>query len=719
MKKNFIILIFMLFASLSFYGATITVTNTNSSGPGSLYQAVLTANQNGDSHNTITFSSSLSYPITINLTNELPIQKSNTTINGLVSGGDLYPDVVLKGNGSINGIKINYSFDEQLENITIRGLVFNNFDRGILVYYASNNIIEYCYFGTNVSGSASQSSQGHPNYAGITMVENSSYNTIRYCVLSGNQNAGIGIFDAADGGVIPGAGTGNIIYGNIIGLDRSGQYAIPNYEGILIINGITDTQVGGTEPDQRNIISGNTMAGIRLERNGNLDTSGNIISGNYIGLNINGNAMIGNGGTGAAFYKAKNNTLAGNVIAGSGSSGVVCIHQYSTGNTISGNIIGLMANGLTSAPNNEGINVSEHSHYTTITSNIISSNTLYGIRITANYCTVKNNSIGLASDYTTPRGNGTHGIYLLGAKYNEIGGLYGTDGNTISANQQYGILLTHNTTNGYLSQNNNIRGNRIGTNATGVYPRGNVLDGILLDSGSSHNTIGGLNNAYRNIISANGNSGIRLGGSATVNNFIYGNYIGTGADFETAMGNTLDGIRVQNGSSNNIIGDSNYSYINRIMYNLRNGITIGTWPTDSSTLYNTIRGNHFKNNGLLAIDLGNEGVTQNDPDYYNNGPNKRVFFPVFGKQFQNNINGYCMPSCTVDVFIADRFFPWEYGQGMEYIGSVVSNSQGRFTFTIPPEVFFNIYPLIITGTATDQNGNTSEFSKNYRVKQKI
>ncbi len=719
MMKMIISVIILAILIIPVYGATITVTNTNSSGAGSLYQAVLTANQNGDTYNTITFSSGLSYPITINLTSELPMQKSNTTIDGLVSGSDYYPDVILKGNGSINGIKINYSLEEPLENITIRGLVFNNFERGIVVYYASNNIIEYCYFGTNSDGSASQASQGHPNYGGIMLVENSNNNIIRNCLLSGNENAAIGILEQVGGGVIPGVCTGNQIKGNIIGLNRGGQYAVPNYEGILLINGIKNTQIGGTDPSERNIISGNTVDGIRLEKNGDNDTRDNTISGNYIGLNINGNAMVGNGSYGIAFFKSGYNTVAGNVISGNGSAGIICLHQYSMGNTISNNIIGLMANGVNSAPNDSGINISEYSHYTNILSNIISSNTLYGVRITSSFCTVKANSIGLAIDYNTPRGNGTHGIYLSGAKNTQIGGIYESEGNTISANQQYGIVLTHNPSNGQLSQNNFIRGNRIGTDATSSYDRGNALDGILLDNGSNHNTIGGLNVNYRNIISGNNNSGVRTGGSATVNNFFYGNHIGCGLNENTQLGNGIDGIRLQNGSSYNVIGDPDFVHINKIMHNQRNGVTVGTWPTDTSTLYNTIRGNSFNNNGQLGIDLGNEGVTQNDPDYYGNGPNKRIFFPVFGKQAVNNISGFSMPSCTIDVYVADIPFPWQYGQGRQYIGTVVSNAQGRFNITIPPEIFYNVYPLIITGTATDQEGNTSEFSKNYRVKQKI
>lgn len=719
MKKLISLVIIQIFACIFAFGATIVVTNTNSSGPGSLYQAFLTANSNSDSSNYITFSSQLSYPITINVTSELPVTKGNLTVDGLVSGADSYPDVILRGNGSNIGIKINYSFDTQIENVVIKGFVFNNFDRGILIYNASNNLIEYCYFGTDVTGSVSNAGQGHPNHGAVMIVDNSSYNTVRNCLMSGNYDA-IGIFEPIPPDYnIPGLCTGNVIAGNIIGLDRTGQYAIPNFDGILLINGIRSTLIGGPNPEDRNIISGNTNDAVRFEKLTEYDTRDNQVTGNYIGLNINGSAVIGNGAHGIAFFGASNNTASNNVIAGSGSGGIICLMQGSIENTISGNIIGLMPDGITPAPNNAGINISEYSHYTHITGNIISSNSQYGIRLTADYCNVKSNIIGLAADQDTPRGNGTHGIYISGGMYNIIGGLYLAGGNTISSNNECGIVMTNNSYNGKVSHANQVRGNRIGTNSAGNQPRGNGTDGILIVDGSNHNTIGGLNNNYRNIISGNLHNGIRLGSSLTIGNYIQANRIGCGDDINIVIGNGQDGIRLQNGASHNLIGDqNNHVHLNIIRFNQGNGVTVGTWPTDTSTLFNTIRGNSIAANGLLGIDLGNNGVTHNDPGNYGNGPNKMITWPVFGKQALNTISGSARANCIVDIYITDRPFPWEYGQGLQYIGTTTSDSQGRFLFTIPPEIFWGVAPLIITATTTDYDGNTSEFSKNRRIMQK-
>ena len=53
-------------------------------------------------------------------------------------------------------------------------------------------------------------------------------------------------------------------------------------------------------------------------------------------------------------------------------------------------------------------------------------------------------------------------------------------------------------------RNNIIIGNKIGTNADGTADLGNSLHGIFLGDGSSNNTIGGATPADRNIISGNG-----------------------------------------------------------------------------------------------------------------------------------------------------------------------------------------------------------------------
>ena len=78
------------------------------------------------------------------------------------------------------------------------------------------------------------------------------------------------------------AGTA-IVQGNLIGTDRSGLLAVGNQDGLLLIG--SSNTIGGTSAGAGNLISGNAQSGIRV------DGSGNLISGNSIGLNASGGAL--------------------------------------------------------------------------------------------------------------------------------------------------------------------------------------------------------------------------------------------------------------------------------------------------------------------------------------------------------------------------------------------------------------------------------------------
>ena len=103
------------------------------------------------------------------------------------------------------------------------------------------------------------------------------------------------------------------------------------------------------------------------------------------------------------------------------------------------------------------------------------------------------------------------------------------------------------------SANNVIQGNYIGTDPTGTLPRSNSA-GIVV-SNSSDNMIGGATAAARNVISGNSSDGISVLGSG---NQIKGNFIGTNATGTAALGNGSDGIEIFNAgdttSTANVIG---------------------------------------------------------------------------------------------------------------------------------------------------------------------
>ena len=116
--------------------------------------------------------------------------------------------------------------------------------------------------------------------------------------------------------------------------------------------------------------------------------------------------------------------------------------------------------------------------------------------------------------------------------------------NVIAANTYYGIFMGGSTTE---TSRNLVAGNYIGTDATGLHPLGNMLDGILMDDSVTNTTIGGTTAGAGNVISTNGRAQIHVSGATGT--FIQGNLIGTDARNQNVLGNPADGIDIENASA--------------------------------------------------------------------------------------------------------------------------------------------------------------------------
>jgi CSLREA domain-containing protein len=177
---------------------------------------------------------------------------------------------------------------------------------------------------------------------------------------------------------------------------------------------------------------------------------------------------------------------------------------------------------------------------------------------------IENNYIGTDMTGTLARGNGEHGItvsreFFANAQNRIVG-------NVISANVGDGIILGGDGSNV-------LQGNNVGTDVSGTVTLGNTRHGVWINS--PDNLIGGTVAAARNVVSANGTVGIRIGGSGGIltGNVIQGNYIGTNVSGTTALGNGHDGIFTI--GSNTTIGGTAAGARNIISASGRNGILIG------------------------------------------------------------------------------------------------------------------------------------------------
>jgi len=542
------------------------------------------------------------------------------------------------------------------------------------------NVIAGNFIGTNFDGSAPLGN----NKVGI--------------IVSGDLNLigtnGDGISDPLEANVISGNGTtgifiasfGNHISGNLIGVDKTGMFAIGNiFNGIKInVNG--NNNLIGTDGDgvadaaERNIISGNAV-GLFGSQGIKIDGDNNIVSGNYIGTDATGNTALGNLQDGIALTNSASGNLIGtdgdgvaddiegNLISGNGRTGIWILGGYI--NTVAGNLIGTNLSGTAAIPNMHALNEA------------------YGaVHLSAG---ASGNVIGTNSD----------------------GSNDAAEGNLISGNANRGIVIRDEMTHF-----NIVAGNKIGTDITGSSALGNML-GIDISDDSEMNQIGtdGDGNsdiAERNLVSGNGGYGIYVRGPY---NQIAGNYIGTDISGTADLGNGTYGISIADTSKENTIGGS-IQKANLIAFNGKAGILVKGVNADKTLISH----NSIHSNDGSGIDLTTGEAlwfSPNDPGDADLGPNDMMNFPVLD-------SAIVLPALTITGQISDglpntnfeiQFFvndvcdsPGGHGEGKTYIGSTTEITDGSGNVSFITGIASGVSAgQFITATATTDD-KTSEFS---------
>lgn len=515
-------------------------------------------------------------------------------------------------------------------------------------------------------------------------------------------------------------GNDNVVLGNFIGTDVSGTVASSNHTGIVITGGFNNT-IGGIIKGARNVISGNTYAGILIETG---RATNNVIQGNLIGTDVTGTIALGNR-DGVRIFASPSNVIGGtipqarNVISGNIITGI-SISSGSAENRVQGNFIGADITGTVALGNGfDGVFVASSGVVIGGTlsesRNIIAGNGGNGILISGGIGNqVQGNFIGIDITGTHTLGNASAGIAILSGDNNTIGGMLSGAGNIISGNKSDGLSIR--------GSNNLLQGNFVGTNVTGTVALGNNRHGILL-SGSS-NMIGGRIIGSRNVISGNSGNGVSIGG--TGNHHMTGNYIGTDINGTISLGNGLNGVEISS-SSSNIIGGLEAGESNTIAFNGSDGVSVG-FGSGNNILSNSI----FSNTGN-GIDLGPNGVTSNDNAPNNEdadtGANNLQNFPEI---YEVNLgNGNLTITYAVTSTITNSAYPIrieffkadDSGEGKTVLASdtyTAADRNGKFIRCIQ---FAPTAPVTaldkIVATATDANGNTSEFSPPASVNEKL
>lgn len=303
-------------------------------------------------------------------------------------------------------------------------VISGNDQDGLLIYTDSDhNVVQGNLIGTDYTGkaAAANSGWGIEVQGAYNLIGGSSISARNF--LSGNVASGIVFY--------LGTAHDNLVQGNFIGTDITGTRAIPNVNQGVSFSGDTDVDltapgpanniIGGTTPEQRNIISGN--------------------------------------GTGVGIFNRS---------------------RY---NTISGNYLGTDVTGTREIPNQTGINIFNDSDHNTIggdasgAGNVIAASAIDGINLGSDSTTVQGNTFGLAADGITAMPTGGHAILTIFSSHQRIGGTSPQARNIFANSADCAVKLAGGT-------DNRIEGNYIGTDISGITPAGNGSAGVWFDGSS-------------------------------------------------------------------------------------------------------------------------------------------------------------------------------------------------------------------------------------------
>jgi len=453
-----------------------------------------------------------------------------------------------------------------------------------------------------------------------------------------------------------------------------------------------------------NLLSGNDDAGALI--NG----AHNVLTHNFIGTDSKGTSAVPNSLDGIKIVSGDDTTIGGtsaslrNVISGNSLNGIALLGAGSA--QIQGNFIGTDVSGLL-ALSNQANGVYVNSAGTSVNvvvggtssskRNIISGNKADGVAIEhADGVLVQGNYIGtdLTGALALPNSNGV-GIYGASSN-NTIGGAAVGASNLISGNDADGVhVFAANTTTGNL-----VQANFIGTDFSGTLAVPNAQNGITLQFSAT---------ATGNLISGNLGDGIDV----FTGNTVTSNHIGTQADFTSPLGNDVEGVAV--------LGDGNSIASNTLANSGDAGVAV-YGGTGNTIRFNSIYANGAVFNGI-CIDLNDDGPTLND-SVGHVGPNNYQNFPVIAAAISSagsiSIDGSLSANPTT-VYIIDFYAnpaadPSGYGQGKNYLGSITitTNAGGAFAFS-GASFSLPAGQTIVSATATDPGGNTSEFSADFTI----
>ncbi|MBT3381138.1 MAG: hypothetical protein HN742_34760 [Lentisphaerae bacterium] len=512
-----------------------------------------------------------------------------------------------------------------------------------------------------------------------------------------------------------------------------------NHHGVYVHGGAGGTTIGDPGSADGNWIDGNSGHGVYIA---GTTTSHSLVRANRIGTK-DGETASWNDGDGVRIEDAPETDIRDNLISGNKGHGVHVTGTNAADGSIQGNVIGLDRTGMRpldiggrGTPNGNqghGIHIdgspgTDIGGDTPAARNTISGNAGDGVHVLGEGAAgtrISGNYIGTDQDGDSrngtvedapPAGNGARGINLEDAVGCQVGVSGLGAGNVISANGA-GIRI-----GGTASTGNVVDGNYIGTDKTGEWALPNGIGIGLVDTGG--NTIGGTSDTARNIISGNSGAGIYVLRQTTERpelepNTIVGNWIGPAVSgeapplyrnygFDPEPRRNAGGIWIKN-AANTLIGGEEEGTGNLIAFNGDEDHRVSGVKIEGDATGCAILGNSIHSNVPYGIDLGGDGATMNDPQDSDTGPNERQNYPIIsGRDASGTVSGTLksQPGTTYRLEFFDNVE--SIGQGETFLVAIdaATNAEGLAAFAVGLAEAQGQ----ISATATDPDGNSSEFS---------
>jgi hypothetical protein len=454
-----------------------------------------------------------------------------------VVGGNIFAGIFAGSNAAGNAIVGNYIGTDSA------GRLLGNLGDGVVFEAVNGNLI-----GTRTAGL----SDGTPAASNV---------------IANNNKSGVRIVNAR---------AASLSLGNLIENNRIAANGIHGVE----ITGSTFQAVGGSQPRQANVITGqSTGSGVRIAQSGDVS-----VVANYIGTDSFGAAGLGNADAGVMIEGSARTIVAGGNRIGSNATGVT-VRGSSTATRVEGNWIGTDSEGTPLGNTFDGVRIDRSIGNFVRAGNTIANNGVNGVNITDAMAAAVGQGNQIVGNLITSNGDfGAQtgaGIRVAGGGGHRLG-LLGSP-NVIVANGGEGILVERSQQTGS-SVGVVIQANYIGTNANEDVDEslGNQT-GIRLSQANS------VTINWRNVIANNRVTGVRLQG--TSNSQVGGTTAGMG---NAIFGNLGEGITITStvpGVPQPVRNSGNSVFGNQISGNGDHGVLVqGVSTNGASTTSNVVVG---------------------------------------------------------------------------------------------------------------------------------